>query len=102
MKGMVDHPSVPFVNGRTVDILEFQHQSVRWALEREIRPRCLQSILLVKLPSVAKRGEAIYFSHILERLFVTTRTPFVVVSFHKGESPPDCDLIGTDTSRPYT
>jgi hypothetical protein len=73
MKGMLNHlenlhhPSVPFVEGLTVELLEFQRQSVQWALERETSPGGVQSFLWAKLPSVAEPGQDIYFSPILER-----------------------------------
>jgi hypothetical protein len=37
-----------------VELLEFQRQSVQWALERETTPGGVQSFLWVKLPSVAE------------------------------------------------
>jgi hypothetical protein len=73
MKGMLDHlenlhhSSVPFVEGLTVELLEFQRQSVQWALERETTPGGVQSFLWAKLPSVAEPGQDIYFSPVLER-----------------------------------
>jgi len=73
LKGMLDHlesvhhSSVPFIEGLTVELLEFQRQSVQWALEREMTPGGVQSFLWAKLPSVAEPGEDIYYSPILER-----------------------------------
>ena len=71
-KGMMDHlenlhhASVPFVDGLTVELLEFQRQSVQWALERETTPGGVQSFLWAKLPAVAEPGQDIYFNPILE------------------------------------
>jgi len=73
LKGMLDHlenihhSSVPFIEGLTVELLEFQRQSVQWALERETTPGGVQSFLWAKLPSVAEPGEAIYYNPVLER-----------------------------------
>ena len=73
LKGVLDHlenlhhPSVPFVDGLTVELLEFQRQSVQWALERETTPGGVQSFLWAKLPSVAEPGHDLYFNPILER-----------------------------------
>lgn len=73
MKGIMDHleslhhSSVPFIEGLTVELLEFQRQSVQWALERETTPGGVQSFLWAKLPSVAEPGNDLYFSPILER-----------------------------------
>ena len=73
MKGMLDHlenlhhASVPFVDGLTVELLEFQRQSVQWALERETTPGGVQSFLWAKLPYVAEPGHDLYFNPILER-----------------------------------
>lgn len=44
LKGMLDHleslhhASVPFIEELNVELLEFQRQSVQWALERETTP----------------------------------------------------------------
>lgn len=73
MKGMLNHlenlhhPTVPFVEGLTVELLEFQRQSVQWALERETTPGGVQSFLWAKLPFVAEPGQDVYFSPVLER-----------------------------------
>ena len=73
LRGILDHlenlhhPSIPFVEGLTVELLEFQRQSVQWALERETTPGGIQSFLWGKLPSVADPGQEVYYNPILER-----------------------------------
>jgi hypothetical protein len=73
LKGILDnleslhHSSIPFVEGLTVELLEFQRQSVQWALERETTPGGIQSFLWGKLPSVAEPVQDLYYNPILER-----------------------------------
>ena len=74
LKGMLDHlenlhhASIPFIEGLNVELLEFQRQSVQWALERETTPGGIQSFLWPKLPEVAEPGQDIYYNPILEQL----------------------------------
>jgi len=73
LKGVMEHlenlhhAPIPFVEGLNIELLEFQRQSVQWALERETTPGGVQSFLWAKLPSVAEAGQDLYYSPILER-----------------------------------
>jgi len=50
----------------TNELLEFQRQSLHWALERETAPGDVQSFLRARLPFVAEPGD-IYYNPVLER-----------------------------------
>lgn len=73
LKGMLDHlenihhSAVTFVEGLNVELLEFQRQSVQWALERETTPGGVQSFIWAKLPEVTEPDQDVYYNPILER-----------------------------------
>ena len=67
IKGMMSslenlgHGTVDFVEGLKVELLEFQKQSVKWALERESIKGGVQSLLWTKLPRDQGRNKDVYF-----------------------------------------
>ena len=51
------HEEVDYVEGLTCELLPFQSQSVKWALERETMPGGIQSLFWGKVPDDASRAE---------------------------------------------
>lgn len=72
LKGIVDHcenlghTPIPFFEGLNVELLQFQKESVQWALQREQMDGGVQSMLWPKLPQVAERDTDLYFNPVLE------------------------------------
>lgn len=73
MKGILDHcenlghAEIPYFEGLTVELLQFQKQAVQWCLEREKVAGGIQSLWTPKLPHVADRDKgALYYNPILE------------------------------------
>ena len=63
------HEKVDFVEGLNVELLDFQRQTLKWAVERELVPGGIQSYFWPELP-VSKRdgGDIVlYFNPILNR-----------------------------------
>ena len=73
MKGMLEHlenlghESVAYVEGLKIELLEFQRQALRWALDRELSPDGVQSYWWAKLPHTNGLHHDIYFNPILQR-----------------------------------
>jgi hypothetical protein len=63
----IGHEGVDFVEGLNVELLEFQRQSLKWALEREKTPGGIQSYFWAKIPADQDRKQEIYYNPILER-----------------------------------
>ena len=61
------HTEVAPFEGLNVDLLQFQRQSVQWALERETVQGGIESLLWPKLPAVAD-GKDIYYNPILDEV----------------------------------
>jgi hypothetical protein len=61
------HECAPYVEGLNVELLEFQRQTLQWALEREKVPGGIQSFSWVKVPSVGEPNSELYFNPILQR-----------------------------------
>ena len=73
MKAILDHcenlghAEVPYFEGLTVELLQFQKQAVQWCLEREKIAGGIQSLWTPKLPHVADRDKGdLYYNPILE------------------------------------
>ena len=54
------HESEDCVEGLKIDLLDFQRQSLKWALERELTPGGVQSFFWPKLPTPAGQGDLYY------------------------------------------
>jgi hypothetical protein len=63
----IGHDRAEFVDGLNVQLLDFQLQSLKWALERETVPGGIQTFFWPKLPSVAEPNTEIYYNPILGR-----------------------------------
>lgn len=63
----IGHLKAEFVEGLNVQLLDFQLQSLKWALERETVPGGIQAFFWPKLPSVAEPNTEIYYNPILGR-----------------------------------
>lgn len=59
------HAVAARVDGLTVDLLPFQLQTLRWAIERELTPGGVQSYYWPKLPFVEQPGVNIFYNPIL-------------------------------------
>ncbi|KAG7339454.1 swf/snf family helicase [Nitzschia inconspicua] len=59
------HASEFIVEGLTVELLDFQKQALKWALEREQIPGGIQSLYWGMLPKTEKRQDDLYFSPVL-------------------------------------
>lgn len=63
----LNHNEVAYVEGLNVELLQFQRQSVHWALARETQEGGLQSWLWPKLPQTAyPRKKPVYYNPIIE------------------------------------
>jgi hypothetical protein len=60
------HESEDCVEGLKIDLLDFQRQSLKWALEREQTPGGVQSYFWPKLPQAGEGQEDIFFNPILK------------------------------------
>jgi hypothetical protein len=63
----IGHDRAEFVDGLNVQLLDFQLQSLKWALERETVPGGIQAFFWPRLPSVAEPNTEIYYNPILRR-----------------------------------
>jgi hypothetical protein len=63
----IGHDRAEFVDGLNVQLLDFQLQSLKWALERETVPGGIQAFFWPRLPSVAEPNTEIYYNPILGR-----------------------------------
>jgi hypothetical protein len=63
----IGHDRAEFVDGLNVQLLDFQLQSLKWALERETVPGGIQAFFWPRLPSVAEPNTQIYYNPILGR-----------------------------------
>jgi hypothetical protein len=63
----IGHDRAEFVDGLNVQLLDFQLQSLKWALERETVPGGIQAFFWPRLPSVAEPDTEIYYNPILGR-----------------------------------
>jgi hypothetical protein len=61
----VGHDRAEFVDGLNIQLLDFQLQSLKWALERETVSGGIQAFFWPKLPSVAEPNTEIYYNPIL-------------------------------------
>eukprot|EP00531_Pseudo-nitzschia_arenysensis_P016699 CAMPEP_0116122050 /NCGR_PEP_ID=MMETSP0329-20121206/4012_1 /TAXON_ID=697910 /ORGANISM="Pseudo-nitzschia arenysensis, Strain B593" /LENGTH=1515 /DNA_ID=CAMNT_0003615881 /DNA_START=43 /DNA_END=4590 /DNA_ORIENTATION=+ len=59
------HESEDCVEGLNIELLEFQRQSLRWALEREQAPGGVQSFFWSKLPITGESNGDLYYNPIL-------------------------------------
>jgi hypothetical protein len=59
------HESEDCVEGLKIELLDFQRQSLKWALEREKQMGRVQSFIWSKLPSRGEGQEDLYFNPIL-------------------------------------
>lgn len=59
------HAEAPFVEGLNVELLPFQRQSLKWAIERETMPGGVQSLHWAKVPLPANATEELYFNPLL-------------------------------------
>jgi hypothetical protein len=66
------HKAIDHVEGLNVELLEFQKQSVQWALERERQEGGIQSFFWTELPTVEDdKVENLYLNPILDRVSKT-------------------------------
>ena len=63
----IGHAKVDFVEGLTVELLDFQRQTVQFALEREWIPGGIQRLFWMKLPCDDPAIREIYYNPILQR-----------------------------------
>jgi SNF2 family DNA or RNA helicase len=64
----VGHEAVDFVEGLKVELLGFQRQSLKWALERETMEGGIQRLLWAKLPyDPTRKDKELYYNPILNR-----------------------------------
>jgi SNF2 family DNA or RNA helicase len=63
----IGHEGVDFVEGLNVELLEFQRQTLKWALERETTAGGIQSFWWAKVPTDSTRKKDLYYSPILQR-----------------------------------
>jgi SNF2-related domain len=61
------HVSEPYVEGINVELLPFQKQALKWAVERERTPGGIQSFYWAKVPATEGRGEDLYFNPLLSQ-----------------------------------
>mmetsp|Transcript_23273 Transcript_23273/g.55031 ORF Transcript_23273/g.55031 Transcript_23273/m.55031 type:complete len:1470 (-) Transcript_23273:218-4627(-) len=59
------HESEDFVEGLNIELLDFQRQSLKWALEREQIPGGVQSFYWPKLPNRGEGQEEVYYNPLL-------------------------------------
>ena len=59
------HEEMPLVEGLNVDLLPFQRQTLRWALERETTPGGIQSFHWAKIPLPPNAKDELYFNPLL-------------------------------------
>lgn len=59
------HKSEDCVEGLRIELLEFQRQSLKWALDREQTPGGVQSFFWSKLPIICKGNVNVYYNPIL-------------------------------------
>jgi hypothetical protein len=71
VKGMLNHlenlghGEISSVEGLNVNLLDFQRQTLKWALERENSPGGIQNLFWAKAPVLGGESEEIYYSPIL-------------------------------------
>jgi hypothetical protein len=63
----IGHEGVDCVEGLNVELLEFQRQTLKWALERETTAGGIQSFWWAKVPTDSTRKKDLYYSPILQR-----------------------------------
>jgi hypothetical protein len=63
----IGHAKVDFVEGLNVELLDFQRQSLQWALEREKLPDGIQSYFWAKLPADPDRKDDLYYNPIIQK-----------------------------------
>jgi SNF2 family DNA or RNA helicase len=59
------HASEAFVEGLNVELLDFQKQALKWAVEREQTPGGIQSFYWAKLPDREGQKDDLYFNPVL-------------------------------------
>jgi len=64
----VGHAEIPYFEGLSVELLQFQKQAVQWCYERETVEGGIQRLWTPKLPQVAEPSKHVYFNPILDSM----------------------------------